>query len=302
LFLFADDTSILLKGDNLDHLIDSANLELQKITNWLTVNKMALNTSKTKYIIFRAKGKRINTDKEIILNFNEIGTVNLQEKCFPIQRISNDAVNYEDKFYKLLGVYIDEYLSFDFHIKFLIAKLSRALFCIRRAANKLNTKSLKLLYNSMFHSHLLYCNIIINSTSKTNLNKISAMQRKIIRIINFATYRAPTNPLFLKSNILPFEKQILFNQLIFMHSIFYDYAPLSIQNLFTKNNMENRFYEFRNIPDFIVPFARIDHIKRMPTFLLPSIWNNAGTVTYYSNKVTFMIALREELLNNLNDG
>jgi hypothetical protein len=127
------------------------------------------------------------------------------------------------------------------------------------------------------------------------------MQRKIIRIINFAPYRAPTNPLFLNSGILPFDKQILFNQLMFMHSVFYNYAPLTIQNLFTKNNVENRFYEFRNIPDFIVPFARTELIKRMPTFHLPTIWNNAGIVTYHSNKVTFMIALKNDLLNMLSD-
>jgi hypothetical protein len=125
------------------------------------------------------------------------------------------------------------------------------------------------------------------------------MQKKIVRIINKAPYRAHTNPLFLSSQILPFEKVIEFNKLTFMHSVFYEYAPTSIQELFTKNNMENRYYEFRNIPDFNIPFARIDFVKKLPTNSMPTLWNRAGTVTYHSNRITFQIALRYELFNSL---
>jgi hypothetical protein len=301
LFLFADDTSCLIKGENIVDTVNILNGELQKITNWLTVNKMALNISKTKFIVFRTKGKRINVLPEVILNFNEIGVQHDPQKCFPIQRISNDENLYENRYYKLLGVYLDEYLSFDYHVKFLLSKLSRATYCIRRAADKLSTKSLKLLYTSMFHSHLLYCSIITSCTSQSNLKKISLMQKKIVRIINKAPYRAHTNPLFLSSQIMPFDRIIEYNKLIFMHSVFYEYAPQSIQQLFNKNNMENRFYEFRNIPDFNIPFARIDIVKRLPIYSMAALWNRAGTITYHHNRVTFQIALRDELFNSLNN-
>ncbi len=45
--LFADDTTGLAKGANLQNVISFVNLELQKIANWFHSNKMQLNASKT---------------------------------------------------------------------------------------------------------------------------------------------------------------------------------------------------------------------------------------------------------------
>ncbi len=53
--LFADNTSALNKGKHLPTLIDSTNIELAKMSAWFQANKMAVNTAKTKYIIFQQK-------------------------------------------------------------------------------------------------------------------------------------------------------------------------------------------------------------------------------------------------------
>ena len=50
--LFADDTAGLKSGFNLDELITEVNIELNKLAIWFRANKMAVNVSKTKYIIF----------------------------------------------------------------------------------------------------------------------------------------------------------------------------------------------------------------------------------------------------------
>ena len=74
LFLFADDTSGLITGDNLPELIVKINQEINKLANWFRANKMALNISKTKYIIFHTKGKKLNTtENTIVYDENEIG-------------------------------------------------------------------------------------------------------------------------------------------------------------------------------------------------------------------------------------
>jgi hypothetical protein len=50
------------------------NNELQKISSWFRSNKMAINTAKTKFIVFRTRGKRIEAkDCILIFNNNEIG-------------------------------------------------------------------------------------------------------------------------------------------------------------------------------------------------------------------------------------
>ena len=51
------------------------NCEINKLANWFRANKMAVNISKTKYLIFHAKGKKIANfdDNSIVFNENEIG-------------------------------------------------------------------------------------------------------------------------------------------------------------------------------------------------------------------------------------
>ncbi len=67
--LFADDTTCLSKRKNLQELLTYVKEELQKIAVWFRSNKMAVNTSKTKFIVFRTHGKRINVN-DCVLTFN----------------------------------------------------------------------------------------------------------------------------------------------------------------------------------------------------------------------------------------
>jgi len=46
------------KSDNdLNWLIDSVNVEINKMAIWFRANKLAVNKGKTKFIIFRTRGK-----------------------------------------------------------------------------------------------------------------------------------------------------------------------------------------------------------------------------------------------------
>jgi hypothetical protein len=109
----------------------------------------------------------------------------------------------------------------------LAAKLSRANFLLRRVSNLVSKNTMRKLYFSLFHSHLLYCSNIYSCTSLANLNRISILQKISIRIITGSGPYAHTEELFLNNRILTFEKIILLNKLLFMPSIAYNYAPQS---------------------------------------------------------------------------
>jgi hypothetical protein len=81
--LFADDTTGLGKGNNLRDLTTYVNGELQKISNWFRANKMAINTSKTKFIVFRTRGKRIDpaADNWCLITM-KLGKFNTQTSSF----------------------------------------------------------------------------------------------------------------------------------------------------------------------------------------------------------------------------
>ena len=88
--LFADDTAIIDSDTDLRTLISRVNIEIKKIANWFRSNKMSVNVNKTKYIIFRPRGVKIDVDlneEGIIYNRNEIGLPDDPDKIFKLGRI-----------------------------------------------------------------------------------------------------------------------------------------------------------------------------------------------------------------------
>ena len=142
---------------------------------------MSVNVSKTKYILFRPRGQKIQLNLEengILFNSNEIGQPVNPSKIFKLGRIHNDHPDKNERTYKFLGVYLDEYLSFDTHCSLICNKLAKSNFIISRVKNILPAHSLKNLCFALVHPHLLYCLPIFSCTTKKNLTKIFKMQKK----------------------------------------------------------------------------------------------------------------------------
>ena len=45
--MYADDTCVTIASENLNHLITDVNNELENISNWMRINKLSLNASKS---------------------------------------------------------------------------------------------------------------------------------------------------------------------------------------------------------------------------------------------------------------
>ena len=93
---FADDTFIMYSNKKLKSIETIINTELKLVSKWLKLNKLSLNTNKTELIFFHSRQHLINYDG-ISINFNG-------KKLQPVNQV------------KYLGVYIDKYLSWNFHI------------------------------------------------------------------------------------------------------------------------------------------------------------------------------------------
>ena len=151
-----------------------------------TVNKLSLNASKTELIFFHSKQQCLNDD--ISIKFNGV-------RLIPVDYV------------KYLGMFIDNYRSWNYHILQLSKKLSRA----NGILSKLWHASIEIclqVYYVIFYSHLIYgCNIW-GLTSDENLKKIEILQKRCIRIMTFSDSRSYTNPLFIKLKVLKFHEII----------------------------------------------------------------------------------------------
>ena len=53
--MFADDTQIDTSGNDINTVTNTLNNDLKNVSDWLTVNKLSLNTKKTEYMIIHCK-------------------------------------------------------------------------------------------------------------------------------------------------------------------------------------------------------------------------------------------------------
>jgi hypothetical protein len=295
-FMFADDTACTASGSNLDNLIISVNGEIKKLARWFRANKMAVNVSKTKFLLFHTKGKRIDNDIELTYDDNEPNNAD-PNLIHTIERFHSGHPNPNCRAYKILGVYIDEQLTFDYQTNNIISKLNRSLYCINKVKHLLPPPALRSLYFALFHSHLSYCPIIASCATNQNINKITLLQKKAIRIITNSTYHEHTAPIFKKLQILTYPKLIQYSKLNFMHSYIYNYCPNSFTNTWTLNTERENIPDLRNANLLSIPHPRIELFKKSPLYSLPVLWNSLNDTKLQHCKTTFRISLKEKLNN-----
>ena len=120
-FLFADDSTLQSSSRNISELIISGNRELEKVSLWIQSNKLTLNVSKTKYMIFH--------NKNMVIQNN---IVSLKIKDEVLERVGDEL---RTKSFKLLGHVIDEHLTWTDHIQNICSKISCGNYALARVKN-----------------------------------------------------------------------------------------------------------------------------------------------------------------------
>ena len=75
----------------------------------------------------------------------------------------------QTNFTKHLGMYLDEHLNSNQHIREKIAKVNKGIGIIRRLNNILSRPSLVTIYKSFVRHHLNYCDIIYDQPNNETL-------------------------------------------------------------------------------------------------------------------------------------
>ena len=145
---------------------------------------------------------------------------------------------------KFLGVIIDCKLNWKLQLNYVSSKLSRTIAILHKVKNKLNMKSLILLYNALFLSHLNYCSNILGNTFKSSLKNIFILQKRAIKCI-CNTHSMYTN-FYTISNSLKFDDIVKMNSIQFMFRARNNILPKNLQLLYkAKSYNGNLFHRIK---------------------------------------------------------
>ena len=86
-------------------------------------------------------------------------------------------------FYKYLGVYLDQTLSFKKHGTRLVNKVSRQLGLLIRVRNSLTVHASERIFTAIILSKLDYCDFVWNNLTPSRYNALERLQTRAARII-----------------------------------------------------------------------------------------------------------------------
>ena len=250
-FLFADDTNLFTSGNNLIDLSKTVNDELKHISLWLKVNKLSLNIKKTHFMVF--------TSKKHIPKV----TVFIDGHCID-EEIST----------KFLGIHIDNKLNWKKHIKQVESKVSRGIGIIYRARHVLNSSTMKMLYYSFVYPYFSYCNHVWGSAKPKVLEKLQKLQKRVVRTISFAKYRAHTDPLFEKHYLLKLHDVNTFSMCKFMYNWYHNELPCPFDGSFQYvRDIHIRETRTAELDSLYPPKFKTDPGQNSYTYRGAIIWN-----------------------------
>ena len=210
---FADDTNLIRISESAKQLQKQINIDLKFLYKWLLANKISLNCSKTELIIFRKPGDKINHKFKIKINGHLVHPSN---------------------FIKYLGIYLDPYLNGYYHCDVLSKKLKRANGMLMKIRHFVQKKDLRAIYFSLFSSHLSYGSQIWGQQKTTYTERLSKLQNRSLRLIEFTDLNANTYPLFRSNKILKLADQVEVQNCLFVHDFFKQNLPKCFNDYFKK--------------------------------------------------------------------
>ena len=173
-FQFADDITLSESDSSLSVVKDHLSSAFSEVENFCEDHGLIINAEKTQFMIIKVPNKKVPIDTELLIHGNSIK---------PLNKV------------KLLGVVLDQHLTFGPHIDTVVNKCHGLLGLLSRAAPYLPKELLRVAYCAMIRSHLEYSSLILDSASVANLRKLDTVQRMAARIISRATRRAHAAPL-----------------------------------------------------------------------------------------------------------
>lgn len=275
--MYADDTTLVATlesfGNVSNHLALEGNInkEISKINEWLIINKLQLNVTKSKCMFFYKHPKKIPA-------------INI---CI------NNTVIEKVEHFNFLGITLDQHITWKKHTSNVNIKISRVVGLLRKLQHFFPQRILLTIYNSLIHPHLLY-GLIVWGYHHT---KVEVLQKRAVRVLAHQPYISHTTPIFKDLQILKIKDLHTIQLYKLYYKIHNNALPHYFRD-FTLHTEYNDNYNLRNrIPR--LPFTRREYYVQCTKYQYLKLIretpqrdleiNNRSMMTFvYNFKVAFL--------------
>jgi hypothetical protein len=251
--VYADDTTLSatlgtfkVGSDSWETMESNINNELGKYSEWFKLNKLSINTSKTKAMLFHMPQKTLQ---------------------YPILSLDNDIIEYVREF-NFLGIVIDENLNWKSHVNKISTKISKIVGLLTKLKHFLPERILLNIYNALIVPHLNYGALLWENSYQ----RVFMLQKKAVRAVTNSKFNAHTDMLFKRLNTLKCKDISALHGLKFCFKLEKGLLPSYFNdNVFTKSSTFHNYLTRRDI--YCIPFVRHEFAKRNIRYKIPVLFN-----------------------------
>ena len=162
--IYADDTTQDISHKLIDVIEQKLHENLLNSLQWMERNKLTMNLKKTQCMLI-GTAQKLSKVRKICIKVGDI----------VLETVTSS---------KLLGVHIDECLTWSVHIDVLSKKLSQKIGILRRLRNFMSNAALLKIYNTVVFPHFNYCcTVWCAAKNKTYIDRLFRLQKRAGRII-----------------------------------------------------------------------------------------------------------------------
>ena len=146
----------------------------------------------------------------------------------------------------VLGVTVDNKLSFEFYLNLVYKKVSRKLHALARVSKFISKKKLRVIMKGFIMSHFSYCHLVWMWHSSTLNNKINKLHERALRLVYDDRQSTFEELLNIDKSVTIHHRnlQVLATELYIVH---HRLATELINDIFKKGNV---MYNFRKSSTF----------------------------------------------------
>ena len=172
--------------------------DLDILSEWLKFNLLTINTTKTCYVIFHQKNKKVPSHNPLVVN---------------------NSIIIQKSHEKYLGLWLDSHLMWTYQINHISKKLSSLLGSLRSVSQCVPIKLRYNIYNSLVKSYLSYLIEIWGNASKTKLHELQIKQNKLVKMLFHYHHLTPTKTIYTKLGIMNIKQLYTYNTCILIKKI-----------------------------------------------------------------------------------
>ena len=205
-------------------MLQRINSELPAIHKWLCSNRLTLNLSKTKYLVFQPRQK-------------------VNSNLHPPLKIAD---HYLEQSYniKYLGLVIECFLSWHDHIDHISSKISKSVNIIAKLKRHVTTQSFISIYYALVYPYLNYGCILWGNNYEAPGSQLVKLQNKVVRVINNVPLRDHITPHYANLGLIKLPDIVKLNtcQLIYDHFVDKKPSNFTLASVSEQHNYDTRSY------------------------------------------------------------